>query len=183
MAADLVFWIVARASGLAAFAALAIALLTGIALRTSVLDWLASNRALRAVHEFSNALWIPLGVVHVLGLLLDRTARIDPEDVVVPFLVPEEYGTLGVVAIGLGTLAFDIFLVVTVTGWLRRRMDQRLWSWIHRASYVAFVLLFAHGVFAGTDFNTPLVSTFAWSVATLCILLGVARILFGRLPA
>lgn len=45
---DLVFWEIARASGLAAYAALCISVLSGLAPRTQALSFLANNRAVRA---------------------------------------------------------------------------------------------------------------------------------------
>ncbi|HLQ62686.1 MAG TPA: hypothetical protein VK131_12575 [Candidatus Acidoferrales bacterium] len=178
MNTDELLWAVARVAGLTSFAALAISLVTGLALRTGVLDWLGSNRHLRSLHEYTAVLWIPLGLLHVATLILDRTARIGLLDVVVPFRV--EYGTL---AIGLGTLCFDIFAVVAVTGWLKRRMNGTLWLWVHRASYLAFGLLFLHALLAGTDFSDPIVSALTWSVAAILALLSLARLLWGRLPA
>ncbi len=178
MELDLFFWIVARVAGLASFTTLAIALGTGVALRTSVLDWLGSNRAMKALHEFTTPLWLPLGAVHVVTIVLDRTARVSALDIVVPFRV--QYAPL---AIGLGTLTFDIFALVVVTSWLRRHMDQTLWRWIHRLSYVAFAALFAHAVLSGSDFSQPVVSALAWSTAFALGILAIARILFGRLPA
>jgi sulfoxide reductase heme-binding subunit YedZ len=111
-------------------------------------------------------------------LLLDQTARVRPVDVLAPFLVP--YGTLG---IGLGTLTFDVLVVVTITAWLRRRIGQQLWQWLHRLSYVAFGLLFLHAVLGGTDFNDPAVSVITWSTAGALLLLAVARLIWRRLPA
>jgi sulfoxide reductase heme-binding subunit YedZ len=175
--AQLFFWIVARATGLAAYIALCLSVLSGIALRTSVLDFLAKNRALRALHDFMTWVWIPLGFAHVASLLLDKTARIAPLDLIVPFQV--SYAPL---AIGLGTVSLDLLRVITVTSWLRRRMDDRLWRWIHRTSYVAFVTLFLHALWSGTDFSAPLISSVSWSAALGIGLLAVSRILFGRLP-
>lgn len=178
MELDLFFWLLARATGLAAFVALGVALLSGTVLRTAVLDRLATNRALTLVHEWSWTLWMPLGAAHVATILLDETARIAPRDVVVPLGVP--YGTLG---IGLGTLTFDLFLVIMLTSWLRRYMSQRLWRWIHRLAYAGFVLLFLHALLSGTDFMSPVVSAFAWSIAFGLGILSLARVLWGRLPA
>ncbi len=124
MTIDQFFWVVARVAGLGSYAALAVALVTGIALRTAVLDWLGSNRALRSLHEYTTVLWIPLAAVHLAALLLDRTSRIALIDLVLPF--HSAYGTLG---IGLGTLAVDVLLVVTVTAYLKRRMSVELWKW------------------------------------------------------
>src|SRR3979411_3117543 len=141
MAPQLFVWIVARATGVSAYIALCLSILSGIALRTSVLDFLATNRALRSLHDFMTWVWIPLGFAHAASLLLDKTAQIAPLDLIVPFQV--SYAPL---AIGLGTLSLDIVVVVTVTSWLRRRMNDRLRRWIHRASDVACVAAFVHGL-------------------------------------
>ena len=61
---QLFVWIVARATGVAAYIALCLSILSGIALRTSVLDFLAKNRALRSLHDFMTWVWIPLGFAH-----------------------------------------------------------------------------------------------------------------------
>jgi hypothetical protein len=50
MTTDQFFWVLSRVAGLGSYAALAVALVTGIALRTAVLDWLGSNRSLRSLH-------------------------------------------------------------------------------------------------------------------------------------
>ena len=175
---DLTFWFIARITGLTAFAVLSLSVLSGEALRTSVLDFLATNRAIRKLHDFTTPLWLPLVLAHVIALLLDKTARISPVDVVVPFLT--DYGQL---AIGLGAVAFDIVMVVAITSWLRSRMNNTLWMWIHRTSYVGFVALFFHAALSGTDFDAPLVSALAWSTAAGLAILGVSRIVWGRLPA
>jgi sulfoxide reductase heme-binding subunit YedZ len=171
MTTDQFIWALARVAGLASYASLAIALLTGIALRTAVLDWLGSNRALRSLHEYTAVLWIPLGILHVVSLLLDHTARITPIDVFVPFLTP--YGTL---AIGLGTLSLDLLVIVTVTAWMKRRMRPGLWQWLHRLSYVAFAMLFLHALLGGTDFSDPAVSAITWGTAASLAVLTAYRL-------
>ncbi|HET7467989.1 MAG TPA: ferric reductase-like transmembrane domain-containing protein [Candidatus Dormibacteraeota bacterium] len=171
MTADQFLWVLARVCGLASYASLAIALLTGIALRTAVLDWVGSNRALRSLHEYTTVLWIPLAALHVAALLLDHTARVTPLDVLVPFLAP--YGTL---AIGLGTLSLDLLVLVTVTAWMKRRMNAPAWRWLHRLAYVAFALVFLHAVLGGTDFSDPLVSAITWGTAAALLVLTVFRI-------
>ena len=177
---DLTFWFIARITGLTAFAVLSLSVLSGEALRTSVLDFLAKNRAIRRLHDVTTPLWLPLVFAHIIALLFDKTAAIRPIDVVVPFVNPYEPYLL---PIGLGTISFDIIMVVTVTSWLRSRMNNTLWMWIHRTSYIAFVALFFHAAYSGTDFDAPLVSALAWSTAAGLAILGVSRIIWGRLPA
>ena len=175
---DLEFWFIARITGLTAFAVLSLSVLSGEALRTSVLDFLAKNRAVRKLHDFTTPLWLPLVLAHIIALLFDKTARIGLLNVFVPLTT--DYGEI---AIGLGALAFDIIMVVTVTTWLRSRMNNTLWMWIHRTSYIGFVAIFFHAALSGTDFDAPLVSALAWSTAAGLGILGVSRIIWGRLPA
>lgn len=178
MTADQFFWVLARVAGLSSYASLAIAVVTGIALRSAVLDWVGSNRAVRSLHEYTTALWIPLATLHVVSLLLDTTARVGLLDVFVPF--HSSYGTLG---IGLGALALDLLLVVTVAAFLKRHMGKELWLWVHRLAYVAFALVFLHAVLTGTDFSDPAVSAITWGAAASLLTLGLVRVLKGRLPA
>jgi sulfoxide reductase heme-binding subunit YedZ len=178
MTVDQLLWVLARVAGLGSYAALAVALVTGIALRTAVLDWLGSNRALRSLHEFTTVLWIPLAAFHLVALVLDKTSRIALIDLVFPF--HSSYGTL---AIGLGTLAVDLLLVVTVTAYLKRRMPGGVWKWLHRLSYVAFALTFLHAVLSGTDFSDPIVSAITWSAGAMLLVLALTRVVWGRLPA
>ena len=178
MTTDQFFWVLARVAGLSSYASLAIALVTGIALRTAVFDWLGSNRVVRSLHEYTIVLWIPLALIHVGSLLLDNTARIAWLDVFVPF--HSAYGTLG---IGLGALSLDVLLCVSLAAYLKRRMRKDVWLWIHRLAYGAFALVFLHAVLSGTDFSDPVVSAITWGSAAALVTLAVARALGGRLPA
>jgi methionine sulfoxide reductase heme-binding subunit len=178
MTLDQFFWVLARVAGLASYGALAIALVTGIALRTAVLDWLGSNRLVRSLHEYTIVLWVPLAVIHVASLLLDHTARIGLLDVFIPF--HSSYGTL---AIGIGSLSLDLLVLVSVAAYMKRRMRKEVWLWVHRLSYGAFALAFLHAVLSGTDFSDPAVSAITWGAAAALVTLAVARVMGGRLPA
>lgn len=178
MNVELLTWLVARVAGLTALTALSMSLLSGVAIRTGVLDWLGSNRALRSLHEYTTILWIPLGALHVVALLLDQTARVRPLDLLVPFLVP--YGSL---AVGLGTVSLQVLVLVTVAALLRRRMDSQAWQWLHRLSYPAYGLVFLHALLGGSDLGDPAVAALIWATAGTLALLTAARVIWGRLPA
>ncbi len=178
MTTDQFLWVLARAAGLSSYAALAVAMVTGIAMRTAVLDWLGSNRVLRSLHEFTTVLWIPLAGIHLGALLLDSTARMGVLDLVVPF-----HAAYGPLAIGLGALAVDVLLVVTVSALLKPHIEPDLWKWLHRLAYAAFALVFFHAALSGTDFSDPVVSAMTWGVAAALLALALARAAWGRLPA
>src|SRR5207245_6059482 len=172
---DLFLWELARASGLAAYAALCIAVISGLAPRTAALGFLAQNRAVRALHDWSPWLIIPLVLTHVVALILDATARIGVLDVFVPFVT--SYGRL---AIGLGTISFDLLVVVLVTTWLRRRMSLAAWQLFHRLSYLGFVALFLHAILSGTDLTSPIIAALTWLAAAVVAYYSFERVRRSR---
>ncbi|MFN2520549.1 MAG: hypothetical protein ABR525_05840 [Candidatus Limnocylindria bacterium] len=176
MSPDLILWVLARSSGTAASVALSLSLISGIALRAGVLAWLTQNRGVRVLHDFTSVLWLPLGLAHVITLLLDPTAHIGLVDLVIPFRA--SYGWF---AVGLGTISLQLLVVVMLSTWLRRHQTHAQWLALHRLSYLAFATLFAHTLLAGTDFTQPLVARLAWATALILCAAGAVRL--GRAVA
>jgi sulfoxide reductase heme-binding subunit YedZ len=168
-------WIVARSTGTASLVALVLSVLSGMALRSGALAWLSHNRGVRAVHDLTSVLWLPLAIAHVIALLFDPYAKIGLADLVVPFLVP--YGSF---AIGLGTISLQLTVVVHASTWLRSKLTQPGWLAIHRLSYIAFVAAFAHGLLAGTDLAQPVLTALAWIVAAILVIVGFRRLTAAR---
>lgn len=176
--AELVLWYAARVAALSAFAILALALLTGMAIRSAYLSALARNRAVLGLHSFLSWFWVPLVAVHIAALLLDGAARIGLRDLVIPFQV--SYAPL---AVGLGTVGLLLLVLVGVTGALRRRMSARLWTWIHRLSYPMFVVFLLHAQLAGTDFSRVAISVAGWAVLGALAVLAIPRLAGARMAA
>ncbi len=168
-------WVIARATGTAALVALVLSVLSGAALRSGALGWLSHNRGVRAVHDLTSVLWIPLVIAHIVALLLDPYAKIGLADLLIPFQV--SYGRL---AVGLGTISTQLIFVVLLSTWLRSHLTHGGWIAVHRLSYVAFIGAFAHGLLAGTDFAQPLLAALAWVSATVVGLIAYRRITASR---
>lgn len=171
---DLV-WVVARSTGTAALVALVLSVLSGAALRSGALSWLSHNRGVRAAHDLTSVLWLPLVIAHVVALILDPYAKVGLVDLIIPFQV--SYGRL---AIGLGTISTQLIGVVLLSTWLRSHLTQSGWLAIHRLSYVAFVGAFAHGLMAGTDFAQPALAALAWVTAAVLALVAFRRVTAAR---
>ena len=139
-------WVLSRALGLTAYAALTLDVCLGLLVSGGTLDrWVARVRLLEA-HRWLSGVSLALLAAHALVLLLDGFAGFDALDVVVPFVAP-----LRPLAVGLGILAgYALFVVRESFEW-RPRIGVRVWRALHSASYVAFALATAHGLLAGTD--------------------------------
>lgn len=169
-------WIIARATGVASLVALAIAMLTGMAMRPKSLTWLSTNRAVSELHEYATMLWLPLGLAHVVALLFDPYAKVGLIDLVVPFRMP--YGAF---AIGLGTVSLQLVTVVAIAAWSQGALSRRQWLAYHRLSYIAFAAAFLHGILSGTDLAYPWLAGILWLGATVLALVGMRRVLH-RVP-
>jgi len=174
---DQTIWIVARSTGVASLLALSLSLLSGMALRPKSLGWLSTNRAVSELHSYATVLWLPLGLAHVIAILLDPYAKVGLGDLVVPFRV-----SYGAFAIGLGTISVQLLVVVLIAAWSRTRLSRGQWLAFHRLSYLAFAAAFLHGVLSGTDLAYPWLAGIAWLVAAILAMFGLRRITHAIRP-
>src|SRR6202521_3462090 len=175
---DQLLWLTSRAAALPAPFARAAALLTGQALRSAMFEGAVGNRDLSNGHRFLTVCWVPFVALHVLAMTLDAVARIAALDLVIPFRV--SYAAL---PIGLGTIGFDLLLIVTVTSYLRKQIDPLAWRWLHRLSYPMFGVFALHALLGGTDFARPLVLAPAAGVVAFIVIVSLARLAFGRMES
>ena len=176
MSLDQLLWLTSRVAALTAFFVLSATLVTGQALRSAMFEGMIRNRDLSSLHRFLTVCWAPFVALHVLAMTLDAVARVSPLDLVIPFRV-----SYAAVPIGLGTIGFDLLLIVTITGFLRRQLDPIAWRWLHRLSYPMFGVFVLHALLAGTDFARPLVLAPAAGVVAFIAILSLARLAFGRM--
>jgi predicted ferric reductase len=88
-------------------------------------------------------------VVHILTAVLDSYAPIRLADAIVPFI-----SAYRPIWLGLGALAFDTLLVLTVTSLLRARIGLRRWKALHWAAYACWAVALVHGLGTGSDTRT-----------------------------
>lgn len=139
-------WFVARASGIVAALLLAAVVALGVirAERWAHRSW--PRFATNHLHRSLSWLFLGVVVVHVTTVVLDGYAPIAIWDSVAPFLSAyRRWWT------GLGTIAFDLSLVVLATTTLIRVLGHRVWRWLHSSSYVALPVALVHAVGTGTD--------------------------------
>jgi methionine sulfoxide reductase heme-binding subunit len=172
---DQLLWMTSRAAALSAFFVLAATLVTGQALRSAMFEGAVRNRDLSNLHRYLTVCWVPLVALHLVAMTLDAVARIGPLDLLIPFRV--SYAAL---PIGLGTIGFDLLLIVTITGYLRGHLDPAAWRWLHRLSYVMFAVFLLHALLAGTDVARPIVLAPAAAVVAFVAISSLARLVFGR---
>lgn len=139
-------WALGRGTGITALGFLTISLALGIATRSGRPLLLLPRFAVADVHRFAALVGTLLVALHLALLFADPYAQLRLVDFVVPFL-----GVYRPLWQGLGTLAFDLLVVVIVTSLLRHRLGVRIFRAVHWTAYAMWPIALAHGLGNGTD--------------------------------
>lgn len=149
MTHDPTFWLLARASGLGAYALLTLSVLAGLVLKSRPFPGLKAFRVTE-IHKTLALSGLGLLALHGTSLVLDSTVKVTPAALLVPGLV--SYRPAAVAA---GVVAGWLFAVVTASFWLRKRIGHRAWRRLHWLTYGLFALATVHGLTSGTDATQP----------------------------
>ncbi len=162
-------WFVSRATGFAAFTALALDVIVGLLVSTKAGDrWIARAHAID-LHSWLSPVSLSLVAGHALILLADGYIGFDLLDLVVPFAA--RYRPL---AVGIGVIAAYLALVVHASFGLRRRLGTRTWRRLHYLSFAAFVASSLHAILAGSDSSRP------WTITLYGVPLAIVATLIGH---
>jgi sulfoxide reductase heme-binding subunit YedZ len=147
---DPTFWILARASGLTAYALLTLSVLAGLVVKSKPFGRAVHQPSVIDLHRFLALLGLGTVAIHGAALVLDSTVKISPAALLVPGIAPyRPFWT------ALGVLAAELMVAVYVSFALRRRIGARNWRRLHWATYAIFGLATLHGLAAGTDSTRP----------------------------
>jgi sulfoxide reductase heme-binding subunit YedZ len=143
---DPTLWYLTRALAEAAYIALALSVMLGMLraiARTSRerLSWIVDE-----VHAVVATLSGLLLAGHLVTLKLHTFYDFTLSNLLLPGDQP--YRPL---AVNLGVFALYTMTLVLASSWLRRKIPYTLWRGIHYLSFVAFLLVTAHGWLAGSD--------------------------------
>ena len=156
------YWYLTRASGTVSLILLTAALVLGILSTGRVHSRRWPRFVVDGIHRSSSLLAVAFLTVHVLTAVLDSFAPISLADAFIPFA-----GTYRPLWLGLGAVALDLLLAVTVTSLLRRRLGHRRWRAVHWLAYGAWPIAAVHALGTGSDVQL------GWLQLT-CALCGVA---------
>lgn len=146
---DPTFWLLARASGVAAYVVLTTTVLAGLTLRARPFGRLRPA-TVAELHKSMALTALGALALHGASLVLDSTVKVTPAALLVPGLVAYRPAAVAAGVVGAWLLA-----VVTASFWLRRRIGARAWRRLHWLTYALFALATIHGATAGTDTGQP----------------------------
>jgi methionine sulfoxide reductase heme-binding subunit len=157
-------WYMTRSTGAVAMLLLTVTVVLGVVdvRRVSSPNW--PRFVVDALHRNVALLAMAFLAVHILTSVLDSFASIPPIDAVAPFV-----GSYRPFWLGLGAIACDMLIAVTVTSLMRQRLGYRSWRAVHWLTYASWPIALVHGLGTGSDASSSwlLVLSIACLVAVL----------------
>jgi predicted ferric reductase len=143
---DQVLWYTTRGAGAVSLILLSAVVVLGLLarLRVEARGWPRFLSA--AVHGDLALITLVFLLLHIITAVIDPFTHLGLVAAVVPF--GSYYKTLW---LGLGTIAFELFLAIVATSLLRRHIGARTWRAIHWLAYASWPVAVLHGIGTGTD--------------------------------
>lgn len=172
----LIYWYVTRATGIVALCLLTATVVLGVV----DVSRFASERwprfVIDGVHRRVALLSVAFLLIHIVTTVVDGYVPIGWIDAVIPF-----HSSYRTIWLGLGAVAFDLLIALTLSSLVRARLGYNAWRAIHWLAYACWPIAVAHGAGTGTDFK----ETWMLAVDAVCVLsvLGAVgmRLSFGGL--
>jgi len=141
-------WALGRGTGVVALITFTLSIVLGIMSRSGRSFGLG-RFGVQEVHRTAALTGTGLVLAHLVSLFFDPYAQLTLVDSVVPFL-----GSYRAIWLGLGTVAIDLLLVVTLVSLLRDRVGPRVFRAVHWATYAFWPVALLHSLGTGTDAGT-----------------------------
>ena len=149
-------WYAGRGFGVSALVLLSLVMVLGVLTRSGRPLPGLPRFAVAALHRTTSLTAVLFVVLHVVTLSFDPYAQLHLIDTVIPFVA-----TFKPLWQGLGTVAFDLIVVLIGSSLLRHRVGLRVWRVLHWAAYLFWPVSILHAFGNGTDAHAP------WMLAVL----------------
>jgi methionine sulfoxide reductase heme-binding subunit len=127
---------------------------------------------LDSLHRNVSMLALTFLGVHIVTAVLDSFAPISLLEAVLPFI-----GSYRPLWLGLGAVAFDLLLAVTITSVVRHRLGYRAWRTTHWLAYACWPIALLHSFGTGSDVKSSwLLTLSATCIVAVLVAVGVRGI-------
>jgi len=170
-----VWWYLSRSSGIVAWVAITLSVLWGLTLSTRVLGKTAPPAWILDLHRFFGASAVIFTGLHIGGLVGDNYLHFGWSEVLIPFASPWKTAP-----VALGVVGFYLLCAVELSSLVMRKLPKSLWRWVHRTSWILFVIVTFHGLYAGTDVRNVYYRWVALASVQLVLFLTLIRVMAQR---
>ncbi len=168
------YWFITRGTGAIALVLLTVSLALGIADVRRMRLPNVPRFVIDALHRNASLLALVFIVVHIATSILDGFAPIGLLDAVVPL-----HSAYRPIWLGLGAVAFDLMLAVTITSLVRQRLGYRTWRAVHWLAYASWPIALVHGFGTGSDAKTHWLLVLSVGCVVVMLVAVIARVMSG----
>ena len=172
------YWYLSRGSAFVALALLWISMMLGLLITDKIArSWPGAPEAF-AIHEYVSLLGLAFAVFHALILIGDRYINYQLVQILVPF------GSINYhpVWVGLGQIGLYVWVIISLSFYIRRGIGPKIWKLIHFASFFNFLIAIIHGLASGTDTALPWAQDIYWFFGGSFLFLTIYRIVIILIP-
>lgn len=167
------YWYLSRATAFVALSLLWLSMALGLGITNKMARLWPGAPAAFALHEYISLLGLAFALFHALVILGDDYINFTLLQLFIPFSIVD-YRPFWV---GIGQVAFYLWIILATSFYLRPVIGQKLWRFLHYASFGMYFLGIFHGLFSGTDSSASWVQTYYWFSAGSLLFLFIYRIL------
>jgi len=167
-----VYWYLSRATAFVSLSILWISMALGLGLSNKMARLWPGAPAAFAVHEYVSLLGLAFALFHALILLGDHYIHFTVAQIFIPFSTLDYRPTWT----GIGQLGFYVWLIVTLSFYVRASIGPKTWRAIHYLSFILYIMGLVHGLFGGTDSSAGWAQWYYWISGGSLLFLLIYRI-------
>lgn len=167
-------WYATRATGMVTLILFTLVVSLGTLVANRIGGTYVGRFEINELHRSLSMVAMTFLALHVTTTVVDSYVPTGPASIVIPFTSAYRRW-----AVGIGSVALDLFLAVWFSSLLKVRLANATWRFIHWFSWLAFAISLVHGYLTGTDGR----SGWGLVIEVTCLGLGIGAALgrlFGR---
>ena len=168
-------WYVTRSTGTVAYLLLSAAIIWGLLFSSKIIKETVPAMLSLAMHNFLSWTAIAITGLHMIALLFGTYYTYTLPHLLIPFIGPYRPEW-----VGLGVIGFYLMLLTSLSFYFRKFIGQHWWRRLHKLTFLAYLLITAHGILAGTDSSLPTMNLLYWSSGLSVLFLTNYRILTAK---
>jgi len=153
-----VYWYLSRATAFVSLSILWLSMALGLGITNRMARLWPGAPAAFAIHEYVSLLGLAFALFHALILLGDHYIGFTVAQIFMPFSTLDYRPTW----VGIGQVAFYIWLFVALSFYIRSIIGQKTWRAIHYLSFAMYIMGLLHGLFSGTDSSAAWAQQYYW---------------------
>mgnify|MGYP006278897831 CR=1 FL=1 len=167
------FWFLSRATSFVALSLLWLSMALGLIMTNKMARVWPGVPASFAIHEYVSLLGIGFAIFHAFILLGDQYIGFTVKQILVPF------STTGYrpFYVGVGQTAIYLWMIVAFSFYIKSRIGQKTWRWLHYLSFGIYLIGLYHGITSGTDTKDAWAQNYYWISGGALLFLLIYRIL------